>query len=141
MAPCGVEALRDSRVVFSRCSSVGRASVIGSSPVPGWAATTWLSLAVVAQLVERVLGKDEVTSSILVNGSRNCEPKLVERPIRKVTSSILVNGSRICSFLFTCSGASRVESTTLGLPQTLRSVWQSTIRKMDAGPAPISRGC
>ena len=28
------------------------------------------SLAVVAQLVERVLGKDEVTSSILVNGSR-----------------------------------------------------------------------
>ena len=26
--------------------------------------------AVVAQLVERVLGKDEVTSSILVNGSR-----------------------------------------------------------------------
>ena len=27
-------------------------------------------LAVVAQLVERVLGKDEVTSSILVNGSR-----------------------------------------------------------------------
>ena len=29
-----------------------------------------LSFAVVAQLVERVLGKDEVTSSILVNGSR-----------------------------------------------------------------------
>jgi hypothetical protein len=28
-------------------------------------------LAVVAQLVERVLGKDEVTSSILVNGSRS----------------------------------------------------------------------
>ncbi len=27
--------------------------------------------AVVAQLVERVLGKDEVTSSILVNGSRD----------------------------------------------------------------------
>ena len=29
-----------------------------------------LQKAVVAQLVERVLGKDEVTSSILVNGSR-----------------------------------------------------------------------
>ena len=29
--------------------------------------------AVVAQLVERVLGKDEVTSSILVNGSRISE--------------------------------------------------------------------
>jgi hypothetical protein len=28
-----------------------------------------LNFAVVAQLVERVLGKDEVTSSILVNGS------------------------------------------------------------------------
>ena len=28
-----------------------------------------LGIAVVAQLVERVLGKDEVTSSILVNGS------------------------------------------------------------------------
>jgi hypothetical protein len=30
------------------------------------------SWAVVAQLVERVLGKDEVTSSILVNGSSSC---------------------------------------------------------------------
>jgi hypothetical protein len=29
----------------------------------------WFFWAVVAQLVERVLGKDEVTSSILVNGS------------------------------------------------------------------------
>jgi hypothetical protein len=38
--------------------------------------------AVVAQLVERVLGKDEVTSSILVNGSRVLrEPVFwVERP-------------------------------------------------------------
>jgi putative endonuclease len=50
--------------------------------------------AVVAQLVERVLGKDEVTSSILVNGSTSWKEPAVERPWRKVTSSILVNGSR-----------------------------------------------
>ncbi len=47
--------------------------------------------AVVAQLVERVLGKDEVTSSILVNGSSfsttcptreltDCHFQITERP-------------------------------------------------------------
>src|SRR5579872_6875850 len=36
-------------------------------------------LAVVAQLVERVLGKDEVTSSILVNGSRFGLPNAGDR--------------------------------------------------------------
>ena len=40
--------------------------MIGRSPFSSWLAK---SFAVVAQLVERVLGKDEVTSSILVNGS------------------------------------------------------------------------
>ena len=38
--------------------------------------------AVVAQLVERVHGKDEVTSSILVNGShktKNKSPELISR--------------------------------------------------------------
>jgi hypothetical protein len=35
--------------------------------VPGWVARKF---AVVAQMVERVLGKDEVTGSIPVNGSR-----------------------------------------------------------------------
>jgi hypothetical protein len=35
--------------------------------------------AVVAQLVERVLGKDEVTSSILVNGSTNYSVAVLKR--------------------------------------------------------------
>ena len=48
------------------------------------------SLAVVAQLVERVLGKDEVTSSILVNGSRVLEhvlDVLHSVPTRKIRAS------------------------------------------------------
>jgi hypothetical protein len=49
----------------------------GCKPVAPWSyggsnpplSTNFCLKAVVAQLVERVLGKDEVTSSILVNGS------------------------------------------------------------------------
>ena len=56
--------------------------------------------AVVAQLVEHVLGKDEVTSSILVNGSRKSR-SLVSHAhtsfTQRVTSlrlAVLVGGSR-----------------------------------------------
>ena len=43
--------------------------MIGRSPFSS-VSLRRIGFAVVAQLVERVLGKDEVTSSILVNGSR-----------------------------------------------------------------------
>ena len=57
--------------------------------------------AVVAQLVEHVIGNDEVTSSILVNGSKIVKfdfatlAQLVEHVFRKdgVPSSILGGGS------------------------------------------------
>jgi hypothetical protein len=45
------------------------ASYEGSNP-----SLSTIEFAVVAQLVERVLGKDEVTGSIPVNGSRVCGP-------------------------------------------------------------------
>ena len=54
------------RLMATDCKSVAPCELrrFESSPVHQ------IVLAVVAQLVERVLGKDEVTSSILVNGSR-----------------------------------------------------------------------
>ena len=57
-----------------------------------------MSLAVVAQLVERVLGKDEVTSSILVNGSRlggSCDRASEAEGHR---FKFPVNGSRVLKF-------------------------------------------
>ena len=42
--------------------------------------------AVVAQLVERVLGKDEVTSSILVNGSSKPQPDTLQPSIDRNTA-------------------------------------------------------
>ena len=51
-------------------SSVGRASAVRNSGGSAPGEWRFLNFAVVAQLVERVLGKDEVTGSIPVNGSR-----------------------------------------------------------------------
>ena len=51
------------------CKPVAPWSYGGSNPPPSTRISYTVLEAVVAQLVERVLGKDEVTGSILVNGS------------------------------------------------------------------------
>ncbi len=81
-APCGLRRFESSPV--HQQSRIGFRSfadaLVLAAGRDAWAAVMCFR-AVVAQLVERVLGKDEVTSSILVNGSR-------VRPVASLTAEV-----------------------------------------------------
>ena len=81
-APCGLRRFESSPV--HQQSRIGFRSfadaLVLAAGRDAWAAVIYFR-AVVAQLVERVLGKDEVTSSILVNGSRVC-------PVASLTAEV-----------------------------------------------------